>query len=225
MKTPMNTSEDASELKQGAADLLAPDQRPLDQSALDQIFLEARTFATNPDPWQPRPVSDDLLRQVWDLTRMGPTASNTLPARVVFVRTPAAKARLAPLLDEGNRPKSLTAPATAIIGMDLKFFDQLPKLNANPSARSWFAHKSEADLLTIALRNSSLQGAYVILAARALGLDCGPMSGFDNAGVDHEFFPDSAIRSNFLINIGYGNRESLKPRSPRLSFQEACQIL
>ena len=198
---------------------------PLDSSALDLLFLNARTFASNPDPWQPRSVSDDLLRQVWDLARMGPTASNTLPARVVFVRTSAAKARLAPLLDEGNRPKSLAAPVTAIIGMDMKFYDQLPKLHANANARSWFAHKSEAELLTIALRNSSLQGAYLMLAARALGLDCGPMSGFDNAGVDREFFADTAVRSNFLINIGYGKRDTLHPRSPRLSFEEACRIL
>lgn len=198
---------------------------PLDSSALNQLFLEARTFAKNPDPWQPRAVSDDLLRQVWDLARMGPTASNVLPARVVFVRTPEAKARLAPLLDEGNRPKSQAAPTTAILAMDMKFFDLLPKLNAHPDARSWFAHKRDADLYAIALRNSSLQGAYLMLAARALGLDCGPMSGFDNAGIDAEFFGGTAIRSNFLINLGYGNRETLPPRAPRLSFEEACQIL
>jgi 3-hydroxypropanoate dehydrogenase len=198
---------------------------PLDTNALNQLFLEARTFATNPDPWQPLPVSDELLHRVWDLARMGPTASNTLPARIVFVRTPEAKARLAPLLDEGNRPKTMAAPATAIIGMDLAFFEQLPKLHSHPDARSWFAHKSDAELTTIALRNSSLQGAYLMLAARALGLDCAPMSGFDNAGIDHEFFSGTSIRSNFLINLGYGKRETLRPRSPRLSFEEACQIV
>ncbi len=199
---------------------------PLNASALDQLFLEARTFSSNPDPWQPRPVGEDLLRQLWDLARMGPTSSNSSPAHIVFVQTAAAKARLSPLLDDGNRPKTLAAPVTAIIGMDMKFYDQLPKMFPHmPDARSWFAHKSEAELLPVTLRNSSLQGAYVILAARALGLDCGPMSGFDNAGIDAEFFAGTSIRSNFLINIGYGRRETLHPRGPRLSFEEACQIV
>jgi 3-hydroxypropanoate dehydrogenase len=198
---------------------------PLDSAALDQLFLEARTFASNPDPWQPRAVSDDLLRQVWDLARMGPTSANMSPARVVFVRTPAAKARLAPFLDEGNLAKTMAAPATAILAMDMKFYDRLPQLFPHTDARSWFAHKSADELLPAVIRNSSLQGAYLILAARALGLDCGPMSGFDNAGVDGEFFADTPVRSNFLINIGYGKRETLRPRGPRLSFEEACRIL
>jgi 3-hydroxypropanoate dehydrogenase len=201
------------------------DHMPLDAAALDQLFLEARTFARNPDPWQAREVPDELLRRAWDLARMGPTASNILPMRVAFVRTPEAKARLMPLLDEGNRPKTMAAPVTAIVAMDMKFFDQLPKLNANPDARSWFAHKSEADLSIVALRNGSLQGAYLMLAARALGLDCGPMSGFDNAGVDAAFFAGTDWRSNFLINLGYGKRETLPPRGPRLGFDEACRIL
>lgn len=198
---------------------------PLDSSVLDQIFLEARTFSAGPDPWQPRAVSDDLLRQVWDLARMGPTSANMSPARIAFVRTPEAKARLAPLMDEGNRAKTLAAPATAIVGMDMKFYDQLPKLFPHTDARSWFAHKSEDELMPAVIRNSSLQGAYLIIAARALGLDCGPMSGFNNAGVDAEFFAGTSIRSNFLINLGYGKRETLHPRGPRLSFEEACQLL
>ena len=199
---------------------------PLDSAALDQLFLEARTFASNPDPWQPRPVPEALLRQVWDLARMGPTASNSLPARIAFVQSAEAKARLAPLLDEGNRPKTMAAPVTAILAMDLKFYDLLPRLFPHvPEARSWFAGKSEQQLTIPALRNSSLQGAYLILAARALGLDCAPMSGFDNAAVDQAFFAGTSIRSNFLINIGYGRRETLHPRGPRLSFEEACQVL
>lgn len=198
---------------------------PLDVSTLDQIFLEARTFSASPDPWQPRPVSDTQLHQVWDLARMGPTSANMSPARIVFVRTPEAKAKLAPLLDEGNRAKTLAAPATAIVGMDMKFYDQLPKLFPHTDARSWFAHKSDDELMPAVLRNSSLQGAYLIIAARALGLDCGPMSGFNNAGVDAAFFAGTSVRSNFLINIGYGKRETLHPRGPRLSFEEACQIV
>jgi 3-hydroxypropanoate dehydrogenase len=198
---------------------------PLDSAALDQLFLEARTFSANPDPWQPRTVPEDLLRQVWDLARMGPTASNCLPARIAFVRSGEAKARLAPLLDEGNRPKTLAAPVTAILAMDMKFYELLPRLFPHVDARAWFADKTEAELLPVTLRNSSLQGAYLILAARALGLDCAPMSGFDSKGIDAEFFPGTSWRSNFLINIGYGRRETLRPRGPRLAFDEACQLL
>jgi 3-hydroxypropanoate dehydrogenase len=198
---------------------------PLDSAALDQLFLEARTFASNPDHWQPRAVSDDLLRHVWNLARMGPTSANMSPARIAFVRTAAAKARLAPFLDEGNLAKTMAAPATAILAMDMKFYDKLPLLFPHTDARSWFAHKSVDELLPAVIRNSSLQGAYLIMAARALGLDCGPMSGFNNDGVDGEFFAGTPVRSNFLINIGYGKRETLRPRSPRLSFDEACQIL
>jgi 3-hydroxypropanoate dehydrogenase len=198
---------------------------PLDSDALDQLFLEARTFASNPDPWQHRVVLDDVLRQIWDLARMGPTSANMSPARIVFVSTPEAKARLAPFLDEGNLAKTMAAPTTAIVGMDMKFYDKLPKLFPHTDARSWFSDKTAEQLLPAVIRNSSLQGAYLILAARALGLDCGPMSGFNNDGVDREFFADTSVRSNFLINIGYGKRETLRPRSPRLSFEEACQIL
>ena len=198
---------------------------PLDSNALNQLFLEARTFSASPDPWQDRPVSDELLHQVWDLARMGPTAANMSPARLAFVRSAEAKAKLGPLMDEGNRAKTLAAPATAILAMDMKFYDELPRLFPHADARSWFAGKSIEELMPAVMRNSSLQGAYLILAARALGLDCGPMSGFDNAGVDAAFFSGTSIRSNFIINLGYGKRETLYPRGPRLSFAEACQIL
>jgi len=144
---------------------------------------------------------------------------------VVFVRSAAAKARLLPTLDEGNRAKTMAAPVTAIVAMDMAFYEQLPKLYPHADARSWFAHLSAAELLPVALRNGSLQGAYLLLAARALGLDCGPMSGFNNAALDQEFFADSALRSNFLVNLGYGDRRGLHPRSPRLDFAEACQIV
>ncbi len=196
----------------------------LDAAALDTLFRTARTFSGSPDTWLPTPVSEAQLRQVWDLARMGPTTANSGPARVVFVCTPEGKARLAPALDEGNLRKSVEAPATAIIGMDLQFYDKLPYLFPHTDAKSWFEGKPD-HIRTTALRNASLQGAYVILAARALGLDCGPMSGFDNAKVDAEFFAGTSIRSNFLVNIGYGNRATLHPRNPRLSFDEACRIV
>ena len=199
--------------------------QPLPQEALNQLFLEARTFASNPDPWQDRDVSDALLEEVWSLARMGPTTANSSPARVVFVRSPQAKAKLKPALDEGNLEKTMNAPATAIVAMDIAFYEKLPYLFPHTDARSWFAHKSEAELLPIALRNGSLQGAYLIIAARALGLDCGPMSGFNNALVDAEFFAGTTVKSNFLINLGYGRRDTLHPRSPRLAFTDACSIV
>jgi 3-hydroxypropanoate dehydrogenase len=199
--------------------------QPLSQDALNQIFLEARTFASNPNPWQDRAVTDAQLEQIWNLARMGPTAANSSPARVVFVRTPEAKARLKPALDAGNVDKTMSAPVTAIVGTDLAFYEKLPYLFPHTDARSWFAGKREAELFPGALRNSSLQGAYLIVAARSLGLDCGPMGGFDAARVDAEFFAGTAVKSNFLINLGYGRRESLHPRSPRLAFADACSII
>lgn len=195
----------------------------LDDQALDTLFRTARTFSHQPDTWQPRPVSEDLLRQVWDLARMGPTSANCSPMRVVFVMSPDAKAKLAPAMDEGNRQKTNEALATAILGMDMAFYEKLPYLFPHTDARSWFAGKPEHIRIT-ALRNGSLQGAYLILAARALGLDCGPMSGFDNAKVDDAFFAGTTIQSNFIVNLGYGNRAHLHPRNPRLSFDEACRI-
>jgi 3-hydroxypropanoate dehydrogenase len=196
----------------------------LDAAALDTLFRTARTFSAAPDTWLPKPVGEDLLRQVWDLAKMGPTSANCLPARVLFVTSPAGKDRLVPLMDEGNQRKTREAPATAIIGMDLAFPDKLPVLFPHTDAKSWFEGKPD-HIRTTAMRNSSLQGAYLILAARALGLDCGPMSGFDNAKVDAEFFPGTQIKSNFIVNLGYGNRATLHPRSPRLSFDEACRIV
>ena len=199
--------------------------QPLSQDALDQIFLQARTFASNPNPWQERAVPDALLEQVWNLARMGPTAANCSPARIVFVRSPEAKARLKPALDAGNVEKTMSAPVTAILGIDLQFYDKLPYLFPHADARSWFAGQSDEQLYPGALRNSSLQGAYLIIAARALGLDCGPMGGFDAAKVDAAFFAETRVRSNFLINLGYGRRDTLHPRSPRLAFADACSIV
>jgi 3-hydroxypropanoate dehydrogenase len=199
--------------------------QPLSQDVLNQIFLEARTFASNPNPWQDRPVTDAQLEQIWNLARMGPTAANSSPARIVFVRTPEAKARLKPALDAGNVEKTMNAPVTAVVGTDLAFYEKLPYLFPHTDARSWFAGKSEAELFPGALRNSSLQGAYLIVAARALGLDCGPMGGFDSAKVDAEFFAGTTIKSSFLINLGYGRRDTLHPRSPRLAFADACSIV
>lgn len=198
---------------------------PLADAALEQLFLKARTFAAHSDTWLDRPVSTEQLQQIWNLARMGPTQTNTLPARITFVVTPAAKARLAPLMDEGNRAKTVAAPATAIIGMDLRFHEKLGYLYPHVDSRGWFEGSPRENLEFIALRSSSLQGAYLIMAARALGLDCGPMSGFDADEVSAEFFPGESVRANFMVNIGYGNPASLHPRSPRLSFDEACRIV
>jgi 3-hydroxypropanoate dehydrogenase len=195
----------------------------LDAPALDLLFRTARTLSTQPGTWQDKAVDETLLRQVWDLAKMGPTSANCLPARVVFVTTPEGKARLAPAMDEGNRQKTVEAPATAIIGMDLAFHEKLPYLFPHADAKSWF-EGNDALIRTTAMRNSSLQGAYLILAARALGLDCGPMSGFDPAQVDAAFFAGSSVTTNFIVNLGYGDRATLKPRNPRLSFDEACRI-
>jgi 3-hydroxypropanoate dehydrogenase len=191
----------------------------LDAPALDQLFLQARTYNAFTGE-----VSDQTLRALYDVMKFGPTTSNSCPARFVFVRSAEAKARLGPTLDEGNHAKTMAAPVTVIVAYDLAFFDKLPVLFPHTDARSWFDTKSEAELTTIALRNSSLQGAYLLLAARALGLDCGPMSGFDNARLDAAFFAGTRIRSNFLINLGHGDPASIFARSPRLGFDEACRI-
>ena len=196
----------------------------LDDATLDQLFRTARTYGFDHDTWLDKPVSEEQLRQIWDLAKMGPTSANMSPMRVVWVTSQAGKDRLEPLLDAGNRGKTREAPATAIIGMDMKFYDKLPYLFPHTDAKSWFDTAPEATLRTVALRNGSLQGAYLMLAARAIGLDVGGMSGFDNAKVDAEFFAGTAIKSNFLCNIGYGNPANLFPRSPRLSFDEACRI-
>lgn len=192
----------------------------IDTAALDTLFRNARTH----NGWIDRPVTDAQLQQIYELMKWGPTSANCSPARIVFVRSPEAKARLKPAMSEGNLEKTMAAPVTAIIGYDLKFYDQLPKLFPhNQDARNWFAHDAKAAEVA-AFRNGSLQGAYFMLAARAVGLDCGPMSGFDNAKVDEAFFPGGQVRSNFLCNLGYGDSSKLFPRSPRLGFDEACSV-
>jgi 3-hydroxypropanoate dehydrogenase len=192
----------------------------LSDAALDQLFRTARTHNVLGGE-----VGDDTLRALYELLKWGPTTANASPARFVFVKSAEAKARLAPALDEGNRAKTLAAPVTAIVAHDLAFYEKLPYLFPHTDARGWFDGKPEAALETICLRNGSLQGAYLILAARSLGLDCGPMSGFDNAKVDAEFFGGTRWRSNFLVNLGHGDASQLFPRSPRLAFDEAAQIL
>ena len=188
----------------------------INDDALDVIFREARTQ----NKWLDKPVSTALLMAVYDLMRWGPTSANQSPARFVFVTSKEAKERLKPHLSEGNRAKTMSAPVTAIIGYDLDFPETLPKLFPHaPDAKNWF--KDPAAAQVHAFRNGTLQGAYFIIAARALGLDCGPMSGFDNAGVDKEFFPGGRIKSNFICSLGYGNDKNLFPRNPRLSFEEA----
>ncbi len=192
----------------------------LEDKALDQLFRQARTH----NGWQKRPVDDAILRQLYDLLKMGPTSANCSPARFVFVTSPAAKARLKPYLSPGNVDKTMAAPVTVIVGYDTEFYEKLPQLFPHTDARSWFVGKPDF-IQSTAFRNGSLQGAYLILAARSLGLDCGPMSGFDNGKVDAEFFPDGKVKSNFLINLGYGDPSQLRPRGPRLTFEEACTIL
>lgn len=191
----------------------------LDAPALDQLFLQARTYNAFSGE-----VGDVTLRRLYDLLKFGPTTANASPARFVFVKSAAAKAKLGPALDQGNYDKTMTAPVVAIVAYDLAFYEKLPVLFPHTDAKSWFDTKSEAELTTIALRNSSLQGAYLLLAARALGLDCGPMSGFDNAKVDAAFFAGTRIHSNFLVNLGIGDRSSIFARAPRLGFDEACRI-
>ncbi|MGE0024559.1 MAG: malonic semialdehyde reductase [Hyphomicrobium sp.] len=192
----------------------------IDQAALDQIFISARTHVA----WRDEPVSDALLVEIVDLMKLGPTSANCSPARIVFVRSSEAKARLEPLLSEGNRAKTMAAPVTAILGYDLEFYEKLPRLFPHTDARSWFAGKPE-HIRETAFRNGTLQGAYLIMAARALGLDCGPMSGFDQDGVTAAFFAGTAVRANFLCNLGYGDGAKLRPRAPRLPFEELAQIV
>jgi 3-hydroxypropanoate dehydrogenase len=194
--------------------------RELDDAALDLIFRQARTHSH----WLDRDVPDDLLRRAYELARMGPTSANCQPMRVVFVRSAEAKARFAPALSKGNLAKTMAAPATAIFAMDLEFYEILPRVFHDPEARSWFAGKPKT-IESTAFRNATLQAAYFIFAARSLGLDCGPMSGFDNAGVDKEFFPDGRVKSNFICSFGYGDPAGLFERSPRFAFDEIAKIL
>src|SRR6266851_9538276 len=188
---------------------------------LDLIFRNARTHIA----WLDKPVEDALLRQVYDLAKMGPTSANMCPMRIIFVKSLEAKERLKPALDAGNVDKTMKAPVTAIIGMDVHFYEALPKLFPHADAKSWFKNLPENVLEYIALRNGSLQGAYFMLAARALGLDCGPMSGFDNAKVDQAFFAGTTVKSNFLCNLGHSDGTKLFPRSPRLDLEEVCQMV
>ncbi|MFN7781564.1 MAG: malonic semialdehyde reductase [Lysobacterales bacterium] len=193
---------------------------PLDSTALDQLFLKARTH----NAWLDRAIEPALLQQLYDLVKMAPTSANCSPARFVFVQSKAAKEKLKPALSAGNLDKTMSAPVTVIVANDPKFYDKLPYLFPHTDARSWFTGSAQV-AETTAFRNGTLQVAYLILAARALGLDAGPMSGFDAAKVDEAFFKDTGWRSNVLVNLGYGDADKLFPRSPRLPFDEACQVL
>jgi len=223
------------EVNQMSSNEERPAASGLSDEALDQLFRTARSFSY----WLEKPVDDDTLRRLYELMKLGPTSANGSPARFLFLRTPAAKQRLIPALSPTNVEKVRTAPVTAIIGYDLHFYERMPTLFPHaPGYRDVFAKSPELAEVT-ARRNSSLQGAYLMVAARALGLDCGPLSGFDSAKVDQEFFgsgknvddcdqeffPLTHVRTNFLCNIGYGDRSQLHPRNPRLSFEEACALL
>lgn len=195
----------------------------LEDRTLDALFRTARTH----NGWLSKPVTDDQLRAIYDLMKWGPTSANCSPARIVFVRTREGKEKLRPALSAGNTEKTMNAPVTAIVAYDTRFYEHLPKLFPhNQTAMSWFSGPGkEAVSHATAFRNGSLQGAYLIMAARMLGLDIGAMSGFDNAKVDEAFFPDGRFKSNFLCNIGYGDRSKLFNRNPRLTFEEACAIV
>ncbi|APH58203.1 Oxygen-insensitive NAD(P)H nitroreductase [Granulibacter bethesdensis] len=192
----------------------------LDERLATSLFRDGRSF----DRWKPLPVSDETLRTVYDLARLGPTSGNSCPARFVFIRHPEAKQKLRPALSSGNVEKTMQAPVTVIVAHDPLFYDKLPHLWPYEDARDWFVHNAALAEET-AIRNATLQGAYLLLAARAVGLDAGPMSGFDRAKVDSAFLMPQGWRSEFLINLGYGDPEDLPPRAPRLTFEEACEIL
>jgi len=205
----------------------------ISEDALDVLFREARSY----NAWLSKPVKEETLHRLYDVLKWGPTSANSSPARFIFLRSAKSKERLRPALSPGNVEKTMTAPVTVVIAYDLKFYEKLPRLFPhNPGMRDVFT-KNPQLIENTAKRNSSLQGAYLILAARGLGLDCGPMSGFDNAKLDdeffgagkcedceQEFFPEGHVKSNFLCNLGYGHRSTLYPRSPRLEFSEACSI-
>ena len=197
------------------------DKMKVSDDVLDLVFRKARTH----NSWLPKPVPDELLQQLYDTLKWGPTSANISPARFVFIRSAAAKERLRPSLAPGNVKKTMAAPVTVIVAYDLKFYDKLPRLFPHSPAMRDMYMKNPQLIHETALRNSTLQGAYMIVAARAMGLDCGPMSGFDNAKLDEEFFPEGHVKSNFLCNIGYGDPATLMPRGPRLDFSEACTLL
>lgn len=192
----------------------------IDNRGLDLLFNEARTY----NGWEDKEVPDTLLKQLYDLTKMGPTSANTQPLRVVFVKSSAAKEKLKPAVAPGNVDKVMTAPVCAILGMDMEFYEHLPKLFPHTDARSWFVGNEQL-IHDTAFRNSSIQGGYFILAARALGLDTGALSGFNNAMVDELFFAGTKIKSNFLCNLGYGVESSIHARSPRPEFDDFCKIV
>lgn len=195
--------------------------KTLDEASLNLIFKEARTYAK----WLNKPVSEELLHTIYNIMKFGPTSLNCCPLRIVFVKSREAKERLRPYLNEGNVTKTMSAPVTAILAYDLQFYENLPTLFPYVDAKSWFEGKEDFIQETV-FRNSTLQGAYFIIAARACGIDCGPMSGFSNKGVDKEFFSDGRFKANFLCNLGYGDPSGLPgPRSPRLPFDQVCQIL
>jgi 3-hydroxypropanoate dehydrogenase len=193
---------------------------PISTDAQNTLFNDARTY----NYWQDKPIAEATLKQLYDLTKMAPSSANCQPMRVVFVQSPEAKEKLKPALMEGNVEKTMSAPVCAIIGMDMEFYEHLPKLFPHTDARSWFVG-NEQMIYDTAFRNSSMQGGYFILAARALGLDCGPMSGFDAARVDETFFAGTTIKSNFLCNLGYGDDKDMHPRSPRPDFDDFCKIV
>ena len=192
----------------------------IDQAVIDQLLMEARSQNT----WQDRDVSDDQLNRIFEIMKMGPTSANCSPARIIFIRTEAAKERLRPHLSSGNTDKTMAAPVTAIVGYDMEFYEHLPRLFPHDDARSWFTSSEDLARET-AFRNGTLQGAYLMIAARMIGLDVGGMSGFDNAGVDAEFFAGTKVKSNFLVNIGYGDPSGVYPRHPRFDFADVAQII
>ncbi len=194
--------------------------QPLTETTLDQLFNDARTLSA----WQDRPVDETLLQRLFDLLKMAPTSANCQPGRFVFVCTDEGRQRLRPALAPGNVDKTMSAPVTVICASDFEFYEKLPEYFPHTDARSWFLGNQEL-IDTTAFRNATLQAGYLILAARALGLDCGPMSGFDNEAVDREFFTGAPVRSNFLVNLGYGDPSSLHTRSPRPAFDASCRIV
>ena len=193
---------------------------PIDRAALDALFLEARTH----NSWSAEPVTDETIRQLYEVLKHAPTSANASPGRFVFLRTPDAKERLRPALSSGNTEKTISAPVTVIVAYDPKFYDHLPRLFPHTDARSWYAHNDDLAEAT-AFRNGTLQGAYLIMAARALGLDVGAMSGFDNAKVDAAFLADRGWKSNFLVNLGHGEAAGVRPKGPRFAFDEVCVLL
>ena len=188
--------------------------------ALDLLLRKARSYSD----YTPQPVGDDTLRALYELAKWGPTTANSQPQRVLFLRSDEAKLRLKPALSSSNLKKTMSAPVVAVLAYDMRFFEHLPRMYSNPQARSWYETTPEA-IRTTALRNATLQGAYFMLAARAMGLDCGPMSGFKNEKVDEEFFPDGRFKSNFLCCLGHGDPTNLEPRLERFAFDEVCKIL